>query len=122
MAGEPKLSVEGGRVVVAADPEQFLEKLRDGVRRKDYGLLASLMTPTFGYQLNPPLEGEGVFEYWDEHNMWPEIDRIVHLPFSDLQGYHVSPPEFVQDPQGYVGVRTGIVQVGEGWRWAYLVP
>src|SRR3981081_621166 len=63
------------------DFQAFVGRLRKAVAARDMNTLASMMTTNFGYKLNPPLEGEGVFKYWDEQNLWPEIDGILSEKF-----------------------------------------
>ena len=54
--------------------------------------LASMMTPTFGYKLEPKLEGEGVFKYWDDENIWPELEGILSEKFVKKDDFMVAPP------------------------------
>ena len=58
----------------------------------------------FGYRLDPLGEGDGVFAYWDQNNVWPELELILKEPFSvngvgQNNEYMVSPPEFVASPE-----------------------
>jgi hypothetical protein len=84
--------------------------------------LASMMTSDFGYQLNPPLEGEGVFKYWDEQNIWPELEGILSekfVPFNE--GYMVAPPQFADKSLHYDGYRAGVRRINGSWKFAYFV-
>lgn len=81
-----------------------------------------MMTPNFGYKLNPPLEGEGVFKYWDQENLWPEVDGILSETFVKGEGdYMVAPPQFADKALNYDGYRAGIRRINGSWRFAYFV-
>src|SRR4051812_20138358 len=56
------------------DFEAFVGRLKKAVAAKDMTTLAGMMTPDFGYSLKPEKAGEGVFKYWDDQNLWPELD------------------------------------------------
>ena len=58
------------------DFQAFLGRLRKAVAARDTATLAPMMTPNFGYKLSPAMEGEGVFKYWDQENLWPEVEGI----------------------------------------------
>lgn len=103
----------------------FLGRLRLAVQAKDMQTIASMMTPDFGYRLEPPGEGDGVFAYWDKNNVWPELNRVLRERFSSLDAYMVAPPEFVQsslhNTGNYHGYRAGMRLEEGGWRFAYFV-
>src|SRR5437867_13419375 len=76
------------------DFQAFVGRLRKAVEAHDVNTLASMMTADFGYSLNPEKSGEGVFKYWDEQNLWPELDGILSEKFVKKGGYMVAPPQF----------------------------
>ena len=43
--------------------QAFVGRLRKAVAARDMQAVASMMTPNFGYRIEPPGEGEGVFQY-----------------------------------------------------------
>src|ERR1041384_8201357 len=49
------------------DFQAFVGRLKKAVAAHDVNTLASMMTPDFGYRLNPERSGDGVFKYWDEN-------------------------------------------------------
>src|SRR5438874_1940075 len=59
------------------DFQAFVGRLKQAIQAHDVNTLASMMTEDFGYSLNPEKSGEGVFKYWDENNLWPELEAIV---------------------------------------------
>src|SRR5207249_7178785 len=59
------------------DFDAFISRLRKAVTAHDMNTIATMMTPDFGYSLNPERSGEGVFQYWDENNLWPELEGIL---------------------------------------------
>ncbi len=104
--------------------QAFLGRLRAAVAAKDVHEIAGMMTTNFGYHLNPDLEGEGVFAYWDQNNVWPELQLVMRepfVPFGDARdGFMVAPPEFASAGQ-YTGYRAGVQLVNGGWKFAYFV-
>jgi hypothetical protein len=80
-----------------------------------------MMTPDFGYRLEPEGSGEGVFKYWDENNLWIELDGIVSERFVPKGSYMVAPPQFADPSSDYSGYRAGIRRVNGSWKFAYFV-
>jgi hypothetical protein len=104
------------------DFDAFVGRLRKAVAAHDMNAIASMMTPNFGYQLNPPLEGDGVFKYWDEQNLWPEVEGIFSEKFvQGDEGYMVAPPQFADKSLHYDGYRAGIRRINGSWKWVYFV-
>jgi hypothetical protein len=104
------------------DFQAFVGRLRKAVAAHDINTVASMMTPNFGYQLNPPLEGEGVFKFWDEQNLWPEVEGILSEKFVKGDAdYMVAPPQFADKSVHYDGYRVGIRRVNGSWKFAYFV-
>ena len=102
--------------------QSFIGRLRLAVRAHDVETIASMMTTDFGYQNDPPLQGPGVFAYWDEHNLWPELELIVKdrfVPKGDQ--YMVAPPEYVTNFDNYSGYRAGIRLLNGSWKFAFFV-
>ncbi len=100
--------------------QAFIGRLRLAVGKHDLPMIASMMTPNFGWRLDPPGEGDGVFDYWDKKNIWPELNLVLKERFVASGQYMVSPREFVSQPT-YRGYRAGIVIYEGGWRFAYFV-
>ena len=104
--------------------QAFLGRLRQAVAAKDVEALAGMMTNNFGYHINPDREGEGVFAYWDQNNVWPELQLVVRerfVPFGDQRdGFMVAPVEFAA-AEHYTGYRAGIRLVNGSWKFAYFV-
>lgn len=109
-----------------ADFDAFVSRLRKAVAARDLSTIAGMMTPDFGYALNPERSGDGVFKYWDENNIWPELNGILSEKFvkkynPDKSYYMVAPPQFADSSLNYNGYRVGIVQVRGSWKFAYFV-
>lgn len=100
--------------------QSFISRLRQVVQRHDVDTLASMMTKNFGYHIDPDMEGDGVFAYWDQNNVWPELELILKERFLPNGNYMVAPAEFTISP-GYGGFRAGIVLENGGWKFAYFV-
>jgi len=103
------------------DFQAFVGRLRKAVAAHDVNTLAEMMTPDFGYSLNPEKSGEGVFKYWDEQNLWPELDGILSEKFVKKGGYMVAPPQFADESLNYDGYRAGLQRVNGSWKFAYFV-
>ena len=104
------------------DFQAFVGRLRKAVAEHDVNTIAGMMTANFGYKLNPPLEGDGVFKYWDQENLWPELEGILSEKFVKGDGdYMVAPPQFADKSLNYDGYRAGIRRVNGSWRFAYFV-
>jgi len=104
------------------DFQAFVGRLRKAVAAKDVTTLATMMTPNFGYKLNPPLEGDGVFKYWDQENLWPELEGILSETFvKGDNDFMVAPPQFADKSLNYDGYRAGIHRVNGSWKFAYFV-
>jgi hypothetical protein len=103
------------------DFQAFLGRLRKAVAAHDVNTLAGMMTPDFGYSLNPEKSGEGVFKYWDEQNLWPELDGILSEKFVKKGDYMVAPPQFANESLNYDGYRVGLRRVNGSWKFVYFV-
>ena len=103
------------------DFDGFISRLRKAVAAHDMNTIASMMTADFGYSLNPEKSGEGVFRYWDENNLWPELEGILSETFVKKQDYMVAPPQFADPSLNYDGYRAGILRVKGSWKFAYFV-
>jgi hypothetical protein len=103
------------------DLDAFVSRLRKAVAAHDVNTLAAMMTPDFGYSLNPERSGDGVFQYWDENNLWPELEGILSEKFVKKEDYMVAPPQFADPSLNYDGYRAGIRRVKGSWKFAYFV-
>jgi len=103
------------------DFQAFVGRLRKAVAAHDVNTLAQMMTPDFGYSLNPEKSGEGVFKYWDEQNLWPELDGILSEKFVKKGDYRVAPPQFANESLNYDGYRVGLRRVNGSWKFTYFV-
>lgn len=104
--------------------QAFLGRLRRAVAAHDLPAVAELMTPEFGYLLEPtptdPGTGKGVFAYWDQNNVWPELELVLRERFVPYGSYMVAPPEFAVQEGNYRGYRAGIQLINGGWKFAYF--
>jgi hypothetical protein len=101
--------------------QAFLSRLRRAIAAHDLTTIAGMMTTDFGYRLDPPAEGDGVFAYWDQNNVWPELELVINEAFVPKENYMVAPPEFVTDEAHYTGYRAGIRLENGSWKFAYFV-
>src|SRR5215469_18541955 len=83
------------------DFQAFVGRLRKAVANRDVETLKSMMTENFGYKFEPPLQGiepnangPGAFQYWEQENLWPELEGILSEKFVKYKGYMVAPPQF----------------------------
>ena len=103
------------------DFQAFVGRLRKAVAARDMNTIASMMTSNFGYQYDPKLEGDGVFKYWDERNLWPELEGILSENFVKKGDYMVAPPQFADSSLNYDGYRAGIRRINGSWKFVYFV-
>ena len=103
------------------DFQAFIGRLRKAVTAHDMNTLAGMMTPDFGYNLKPEMSGDGVFKYWDEQNLWPELDGILSEKFVKKGEFMVAPPQFADESLNYDGYRAGVRRVNGSWKFAYFV-
>lgn len=120
-AQEKPMGTPAVDVATTEDFQTFLRMVRDAVRARDAETLAPLMTPNFGYNLEPLMEGPGVFEFWESQDLWTELELILGENFVASGGYMVAPAEFARSPETYAGYRAGIAKTPGGWRFAYFV-
>jgi hypothetical protein len=78
--------------------QAFLGRLRIAVAKRDIPMLASMMTADFGYRWDTPPPGETPFDYWDQNNLWGELNSLLKERFAPKDLYMVAPPQAVSDP------------------------
>jgi hypothetical protein len=115
------------------DFQAFVGRLRKAVANRDREMLKSMMTETFGYKLEPKMQGiepnetgPGVFQYWEQEDLWPELDGILSEKFVKKKTpggpeFMVAPPQFADPSLNYDGYRAGITRIKGSWKFAYFV-
>lgn len=115
------------------DFQAFVGRLRKAVANRDKETIKSMMTQNFGYKYEPRMEGvepnasgPGVFQYWDQEDLWPELDGILSERFVKRKAsggpeFMVAPPQFADPSLNYDGFRAGITRVNGSWKFAYFV-
>ena len=103
------------------DFQAFVTRLRKAVANRDTETIKSMMTDDFGYKLEPAMSGPGVFQYWQQENLWPELDGILSEKFVKKGAFWVAPPQFADPSLNYDGYRAGITRVRGSWKFAYFV-
>ena len=103
------------------DFQAFVGRLRKAVAKRDVETIKSMMTEDFGYKLEPPMSGPGVFQYWEQENLWPELDGVLSERFVKKGAFMVSPPQFADPSLNYDGYRIGITRIRGSWKFAYFV-
>jgi hypothetical protein len=103
------------------DFQAFVGRLKKAISAHDVNALAGMMTEDFGYSLNPEKSGDGVFKYWDENNLWPELEGIMTERFVKKDDFWVAPPQFADPTLNYDGYRVGIRRVKGSWKFVYFV-
>ena len=107
------------------DFQAFVGRLRKAVAAHDVNAIAGMMTEDFAYVLGKtPAEdrkGDGVFKYWDENNLWPELEGIMTERFAKKDDFWVAPPQFADPTLNYDGYRVGIRRERGSWKFVYFV-
>ncbi|MFN2509055.1 MAG: hypothetical protein ABR589_09820 [Chthoniobacterales bacterium] len=124
-AAQAKKDAQTTEANADVDFQAFLSRLRKAVQAHDVNTLASMMTSDFAYVMGSSSEqdrkGEGVFQYWDENGLWPELEGIVTEPFVKKEDFMVAPPQFANPAVAYDGYRAGIRRMNGSWKFAYFV-
>jgi len=114
-----------GEASADVDFQAFVSRLRKAVKAHDLNMLASMMTPDFAYVLGAtPAEdrqGAGVFKYWDDNGLWPELEGVISERFVPKENYMVAPPQFADPSAEYQGYRAGIQRVSGSLKFVYFV-
>ena len=107
------------------DFQAFVGRLKKAVAAHDVQTLSTMMTSDFAYVLGATeaedRKGDGVFKYWDENNLWPELDGILTERFAKKDDFWVAPPQFADPSLHYTGYRVGIRRFGGSWKFVYFV-
>ncbi len=107
------------------DFQAFLGRLRQAVAARDMNTIAAMMTPDFAYVMGASPEqdrkGDGVFQYWDENGLWPELEGILSEKFVKKEDFMVAPPQFANPVVEYDGYRVGIQRRTGSWKFIYFV-
>jgi hypothetical protein len=107
------------------DFQAFVSRLKKAVAAHDANTIAGMMTPDFAYVLGrtsaEDRKGDGVFKYWDENNLWPELEGILTEKFVKKEDFWVAPPQFADPTLNYDGYRAGIRRVNGSWKFVYFV-
>ena len=107
------------------DFQAFVGRLKKAVAAHDVNAIASMMTEDFAYVLGKTSaedrKGDGVFKYWDENNLWPELEGIMTERFVKKDDFWVAPPQFADPTLNYDGYRVGITRVKGSWKFVYFV-
>ena len=107
------------------DFQAFVGRLKQAVAAHDVNTLAGMMTEDFAYVLGKtPTEdrkGDGVFKYWDENNLWPELEGILTEKFAKKEDFWVAPPQWADPTLTYDGYRVGIKRIKGSWKFVYFV-
>jgi hypothetical protein len=107
------------------DFQAFVGRLRKAVQARDMTTIAQMMIPDFAFVMGGTPEqdkkGEGVFKFWDENGLWPELEGILSEKFVKKGDYMVAPPQFANPAIEYDGYRAGIRRVSGSWKFTYFV-
>lgn len=107
------------------DFQAFVGRLKKAVAAHDVNAIAAMMTEDFAYVLGKTTaedrKGDGVFKYWDENNLWPELEGIMTERFVKKDDFWVAPPQFADPTLNYDGYRVGIRRVKGSWKFVYFV-
>ncbi len=125
LAAQAKKDAQTTETNADVDFQSFIARLRKAIGRRDMNTLAAMMTPNFGYVNGvteaEDREGEGVFQFWDENGIWPELEGIISEKFVKKGDYMVAPPQWANPALEYTGYRAGIRRVNGSWKFAYFV-
>jgi predicted component of type VI protein secretion system len=122
---ESKKEAKNAQESSDVDFQAFVSRLRKAVAARDVNTIASMMTTDFAFVMGKTAEtdrkGEGVFQYWDENGLWPELEGILSEKFVKKEEFMVAPPQFANPAVDYDGYRVGIRRVNGSWKFVYFV-
>lgn len=99
----------------------FLQRLRRAVQEQDRKALRELMAEGFSFSFGHQPDRDAALGYWDEHDLWPELDRIVNgdwVPY--IEGCMATPAEFVYSGE-YYDYRAGACLNDRRWELIFFV-
>lgn len=124
-AAQARKDAQTTETTADVDFQSFIGRLRKAIRARDMNTLAAMMTADFGYVNGATRaedrEGEGVFQFWDENGLWPELEGIISEKFVKKDDFMVAPPQWANPALEYNGYRAGIRRVNGSWKFAYFV-
>lgn len=124
-AAEAKKDAQTTEISADVDFQAFVSRLRKAVQLRDMNTLAAMMTTDFAYVMGASSEqdrkGEGVFQFWDENGLWPELEGIISENFVKKGEFMVAPPQFANPAVDYDGYRAGVQRVNGSWKFAYFI-
>jgi hypothetical protein len=98
--------------------QAVLGRLRNAANRKDRVTMSTMMVlPYFGWRWDPEPAGETPFDYWDQKNLWPVLQKTLREPFVPFEDHMVA---VSTDPE-FPGYRAGMKMVKGTWKLAYFV-
>jgi hypothetical protein len=107
------------------DFQAFVSRLQKAVAAHDVNTIASMMTTDFAFVMGKTTDGDrkgdGVFQYWDENGLWPELEGILSEKFVKKENFMVAPPQFANPAIDYDGYRAGIQRINGSWKFVYFV-
>src|SRR6202035_2186597 len=103
------------------DFQAFLGRLRKAVAKRDVETIKSMMTEDFGYKLEPAMSGSGVFQYWEQEILWPEVEGILAELSVKKAAFMVAPAQFADASLNYDGYPIVITRIRGSWKFAYFV-
>jgi len=103
------------------DFQAFVSRLKQAIASRDMNTIAGMMPEDFLYAINPDRAGDGVFKYWDENNLWPELEGILTEKFAKKGDFWVAPPQWADPTLNYDGYRVGIRRLKGSWKFMYFV-
>ena len=128
-AAESKKDAQTTEANADVDFQAFVSRLRKAIQLRDMNTLAAMMTPDFAYVMGATeaedRKGDGVFQFWDENGLWPELEGIMSEKFvkktSGESEFMVAPPQFANPAVEYDGYRAGIQRRNGSWKFVYFV-
>jgi hypothetical protein len=96
----------------------FALKVLAGVFLSACAVVQSLLAPDFTWREDEAPLQETPFEFWNRHNLWVPLNKLLNQKTFDQGAMKIAPRE--AKSASYKGPRLAWRKVGDEWRLAYF--
>jgi hypothetical protein len=93
-------------------------RLMEASITKDQAVVQSLLAPDFTWREDEAPLQETPFEFWNRHNLWVPLNKLLNQKTFDQGAMKIAPRE--AKSASYKGPRLAWRKVGDEWRLAYF--
>lgn len=93
-------------------------RLMEASITKDQAVVQALLAPDFTWREDEAPLQETPFEFWNRHNLWVPLNKLLNQKTFDQGAMKIAPRE--AKSASYKGPRLAWRKVGDEWRLAYF--